>query len=155
VKLALKVNGAQHEVEARVDESVLDVLRRELGVLSVRETCGIGVCGACTVLVDGAPMSGCLLLAPLAEGKELTTVEGLGDDHPVQRAFAEARGFQCGYCTAGMILTAASLLAEQARPSEEDVRLAMAGNLCRCGSYMKIIDAVLRAADEKEDAWTS
>jgi aerobic-type carbon monoxide dehydrogenase small subunit (CoxS/CutS family) len=155
VKLALRVNGEAREVEARADESVLDVLRRELGLLSVRETCGIGVCGACTVLVDGAPMSGCLLLAPLAAGRELTTVEGLGNDHPVQRAFAEARGFQCGYCTPGMILTAASLLAEQPRPSEAEVRLAMAGNLCRCGSYVKIIDAVLRAADQKEDAWTS
>jgi aerobic-type carbon monoxide dehydrogenase small subunit (CoxS/CutS family) len=155
VKLALRVNGEAREVEARADESVLDVLRRELGLLSVRETCGIGVCGACTVLVDGAPMSGCLLLAPLAVGKDITTVEGLGDDDPVQRAFAEARGFQCGYCTPGMILTAASLLAEQPRPSEAEVRLAMAGNLCRCGSYVKIIDAVLRAADQKEDAWTS
>jgi aerobic-type carbon monoxide dehydrogenase small subunit (CoxS/CutS family) len=155
VKLALRVNGEAREVEARADESVLDVLRRELGLLSVRETCGIGVCGACTVLVDGAPMSGCLLLAPLAAGRELTTVEGLGNDHPVQHAFAEARGFQCGYCTPGMILTAASLLAEHPRPSEAEVRLAMAGNLCRCGSYVKIIDAVLRAADQKEDAWTS
>ena len=155
MKLALNVNGEAHEVEARADETVLDVLRREFGLLSVRETCGIGVCGACTVVVDGAPMSGCLMLAPLASGRELTTVEGLGNDHPVQRAFAEARGFQCGYCTPGMILTAASLLAERPRPNEEDVRLAMAGNLCRCGSYVKIIDAVLRAADQKEDAWTS
>jgi aerobic-type carbon monoxide dehydrogenase small subunit (CoxS/CutS family) len=83
VRLMLHVNGEPHEVEAHTDESVLDVLRRELGLLSVRETCGIGVCGACTVLVDGAPMSGCLLLAPLVEGREVTTVEGLGGDHPV------------------------------------------------------------------------
>ena len=148
--MKLRVNGAEHEVEARTDESVLDVLRRELGLLSVRETCGIGVCGACTVLVDGAPMSGCLLLAPLAEGRELTTVEGLGGDHPVQRAFEEARGFQCGYCTPGMILTAASLLEERPQPSEEEVRLAMSGNLCRCGSYVKIVDAVLRAAGRED-----
>ena len=148
--MKLRVNGAEHEVDARTDESVLDVLRRELGLLSVRETCGIGVCGTCTVLVDGAPMSGCLLLAPLAEGRELTTVEGFGGDHPVQRAFAEARGFQCGYCTPGMILTAARLLEEQPRPSAQDVRLAMSGNLCRCGSYVKIVDAVLRAAGREE-----
>jgi aerobic-type carbon monoxide dehydrogenase small subunit (CoxS/CutS family) len=148
--MKLRVNGAEHEVDARTDESVLDVLRRELGLLSVRETCGIGVCGTCTVLVDGAPMSGCLLLAPLVEGRELTTVEGLGGDHPVQRAFAEARGFQCGYCTPGMILTAARLLEEQPRPSAQDVRLAMSGNLCRCGSYVKIVDAVLRAAGREE-----
>jgi aerobic-type carbon monoxide dehydrogenase small subunit (CoxS/CutS family) len=155
VRLTLHVNGEPHEVEARTDESVLDVLRRELDLLSVRETCGIGVCGACTVLVDGAPMSGCLLLAPLAEGRELTTVEGLGDDHPVQRAFEQARGFQCGYCTPGMILAAARLLEEQPQPSEEDVRLSMSGNLCRCGSYVKIIEAVLLAAGRKEEAWTS
>jgi len=148
--MKLHVNGAEHEVEARTDESILDVLRRELGLLSVRETCGIGVCGTCTVLVDGAPMSGCLLLAPLAEGRELTTVEGFGGDHPVQRAFAEARGFQCGYCTPGMILSAARLLEEQPRPSAQDVRLAMSGNLCRCGSYVKIVDAVLRAAGREE-----
>jgi aerobic-type carbon monoxide dehydrogenase small subunit (CoxS/CutS family) len=148
--MKLRVNGADHEVEARTDESVLDVLRRELGLLSVRETCGIGVCGACTVLVDGAPMSGCLLLAPLVEGRELTTVEGLAGDHPVQRAFEEARGFQCGYCTPGMILTAAGLLEERPQPSEEEVRLAMSGNLCRCGSYVKIVDAVLRAAGRED-----
>jgi aerobic-type carbon monoxide dehydrogenase small subunit (CoxS/CutS family) len=154
VRLTLTVNGETHEVEARTDESVLAVVRRELGLLSVRETCGIGTCGACTVLVDGAPMSGCLLLAPLAEGRELTTVEGLGGDHPVQRAFEQARGFQCGYCTPGMVLAAARLLEEQPQPSEEEVRLAMSGNLCRCGSYMKIVDAVLRAAG-REDSWTS
>ena len=155
MRLTLHVNGEPHEVDARTDESVLDVLRRELGLLSVRETCGIGVCGTCTVLVDGAPMSGCLLLAPLAEGRELTTVEGLGDDHPVQRAFEQARGFQCGYCTPGMILAAARLLEEQPQPSDEDVRLGMSGNLCRCGSYVKIIEAVLLAAGRKEEAWTS
>jgi aerobic-type carbon monoxide dehydrogenase small subunit (CoxS/CutS family) len=146
----LRVNGEAQAVEARADESVLAVLRRELGLLSVRETCGIGVCGACTVLVDGAPMSGCLLLAPLAEGRELTTVEGLGGDHPLQRAFEQARGFQCGYCTPGMILAAARLLEEQPQPSEEQVRLAMSGNLCRCGSYVKIVDAVLRAAGRED-----
>jgi aerobic-type carbon monoxide dehydrogenase small subunit (CoxS/CutS family) len=154
VRLTLRVNGETHELETRTDESVLTVLRRDLGLLSVRETCGIGVCGACTVLVDGVPMSGCLLLAPLADGRELTTVEGLGGDHPVQRAFEQTRGFQCGYCTPGMILAAARLLEEQPRPSEEDVRLAMSGNLCRCGSYVKIVDAVLRAAG-REDWWTS
>jgi len=100
-------------------------------------------------------MSGCLLLAPLAEGRELTTVEGLGGDHPVQRAFEQARGFQCGYCTPGMILTAARLLEEQPQPSEADVRVAMSGNLCRCGSYVKIIEAVLLAAGRKEEVWTS
>jgi aerobic-type carbon monoxide dehydrogenase small subunit (CoxS/CutS family) len=152
VKLALRVNGEALEVEARADESVLDVLRRELGLLSVRETCGIGVCGACTVLVDGAPMSGCLLLAPLAVGKDLTTVEGLGDDDPVQRAFAEARGFQCGYCTPGMIVSAKALLDEKPAPDAAEVRHWMEGNICRCTGYQTIVDAVLDAADQMRSA---
>jgi aerobic-type carbon monoxide dehydrogenase small subunit (CoxS/CutS family) len=143
------VNGDTRDVEARADESLLAVLRG-LGLTSVRETCGIGVCGACTVLVDDVPMSGCLLLAPLAEGRELTTVEGLSGDEPVQRAFAEAHAFQCGYCTPGMILAARALLAENASPDEEEVRLALAGNLCRCGCYVKIVEAVLAAAGKGE-----
>ncbi len=146
MRLTLHVNGEPHEVEARTDESVLDVLRRELGLLSVRETCGIGVCGACTVLVDGAPMSGCLLLAPLAEGRELRTVEGLGGDHPVQRAFEQARGFQCGYCTPGMIMAAVDLLQENANPSEQEIRDGLEGNLCRCTGYQNIVKAVQHAA---------
>jgi aerobic-type carbon monoxide dehydrogenase small subunit (CoxS/CutS family) len=150
VKLALSVNGTRHAVEARADESLLAVLRR-LGLTSVRETCAIGVCGACTVLVDGAPMSGCLLLAPLTQGRELTTVEGLGGDHPVQRAFVQAHAFQCGYCTPGMILAATRLLEENPQPSRQEVQLALAGNLCRCGCYVKIVDAVLAAAEGRTD----
>ena len=151
MKLSLRVNGTEEEVEARTDESLLSVLRRELGLASVRETCGIGVCGACTVLVDGTPMSGCLVLAPLVEGRDVTTVEGLGGDHPVQRAFAAAHAFQCGYCTPGMILAAKRLLEENPAPSEEEVRLGLAGNLCRCGCYLKIVEAVLAAAGEEEE----
>jgi aerobic-type carbon monoxide dehydrogenase small subunit (CoxS/CutS family) len=154
VKLALHVNGADHRVQARADESLLTVLRRELGLTSPRETCGIGVCGACTVLVDGLPMSACLLLAPLVQGREIRTVESLGGDDPVQRAFAETHAFQCGYCTPGMVLAAKRLLEENPNPSEEDVRLGLAGNLCRCGSYVKIVEAVLMAAG-KESEWTT
>jgi len=146
VRLRLELNGEACELEARTDESILDVLRRECGLFSVRETCGIGVCGSCTVLLDGEPVSGCLLLAPLADGREVMTVEGLGGEHPVQRAFAEAHAFQCGYCTPGMVLTAKRLLEESPRPTEAEVREAMSGNLCRCGSYVKIVEAVLRAA---------
>ena len=146
MRLRLELNGEACELEARPDESILDVLRRERGLLSVRETCGIGVCGSCTVLLDGEPVSGCLLLAPLADGREVMTVEGLGGEHPVQRAFAEAHAFQCGYCTPGMVLTAKRLLEESPRPTEAEVREAMSGNLCRCGSYVKIVEAVLRAA---------
>jgi aerobic-type carbon monoxide dehydrogenase small subunit (CoxS/CutS family) len=152
MKIELTLNGEAAAVDVRPDEMLIGVLNR-LGLVSVRETCGIGVCGACTVLVDGEPISGCLLLAPLAAGRELTTVEGLGGDHPVQRAFAEAHAFQCGWCTPGMVLTAKRLLEENPQPSEEEIRLALAGNLCRCGCYVKIVDAVQLAA--KEGAWTS
>jgi aerobic-type carbon monoxide dehydrogenase small subunit (CoxS/CutS family) len=144
--LSLRVNHEVHEVEARTDESLLQVLRRELGLGTVRETCGIGVCGTCTVLVDGEPFSSCIVLAPLAEGREITTVEALGDDHPVRRAFAAAHAYQCGWCTPAMMLAAARLLEETPDPSEEEIRLALAGNLCRCGSYAKIVDAVRSAA---------
>jgi len=154
VKLRFTLNGERADVEARTDDMLIDMLNG-VGIASVRETCGIGVCGACTVLVDGEPISGCLLLAPLAEGREITTVEGLGGEHPVQQAFAESHAFQCGYCTPGMILTAKRLLEENPRPNEEQVRLALAGNLCRCGCHVKIVDAVLRAADREEDGWTS
>jgi aerobic-type carbon monoxide dehydrogenase small subunit (CoxS/CutS family) len=141
----LRVNGREVEVEARTDEMLLAVLRRA-GFTSVRETCGVGVCGACTVLVDGAPLSGCLLLARVAEGRELTTAEGLDEDDPLARAFAEAHAFQCGFCTPGMVLTAKRLLEEVPSPSEEEIRAAMSGNLCRCGCYVKIVEAIQAAA---------
>jgi aerobic-type carbon monoxide dehydrogenase small subunit (CoxS/CutS family) len=154
VRVSFTVNGEPAAVEARPDDMLIDVLNG-LGLASVRETCGIGVCGACTVCLDGELVSGCLLLAPLAEGREITTVEGLGGSHSVQLAFAEAHAFQCGYCTPGMVLTAKRLLEESPQPSEEEVRLALAGNLCRCGCYVKIVEAVLMAAGRKEEAWTS
>jgi aerobic-type carbon monoxide dehydrogenase small subunit (CoxS/CutS family) len=142
VKISFNVNGEAVEVEARPDEMLLDVLRRELDLRSVRQTCGIGVCGACTALADGEPISTCIMLAPLAGGREITTVEGLGGDHPVQEAFVEAEAFQCGYCTPGMILTAKRLLEEDPEPSDEKIKNYLGGNLCRCGCYVKIADAV-------------
>ncbi|MBV8946189.1 MAG: (2Fe-2S)-binding protein [Solirubrobacterales bacterium] len=147
MKLALELNGRPTELECEPDEMLLEVLRRE-GLGSVRATCGIGVCGACTVLVDGEPLSGCLTLAPKVEGREVTTVEGLAGADPVQRAFIEAHGFQCGWCTPGFVLTAKALLAENPQPSEAEIAEAFGGNLCRCGSYVKIVDAVRRAAGE-------
>lgn len=140
------LNGSPVAVEVRPDENLLGVLRRELGVLSVRETCGIGVCGVCTALVDGDVISTCLLLAPLAEGATITTAEGLPPDHPVRVAFAEEHAFQCGFCTPGMVLTTAALLDENPSPSDDEIKLALAGNLCRCGCYVKILAAVRRAA---------
>jgi aerobic-type carbon monoxide dehydrogenase small subunit (CoxS/CutS family) len=141
----LTLNGEAVDLDARSDEMLLDALRAA-GLLSVRATCGIGVCGACTVLLDGAPVSACLVLARAVGGREVTTVEGLGGDDPVQRAFAAAHAFQCGYCTPGMILTAKAFLAETPSPTEEEIRVALAGNLCRCGSYVKIIEAIKEAA---------
>jgi aerobic-type carbon monoxide dehydrogenase small subunit (CoxS/CutS family) len=146
LKVAFTVNGQAVEVEARPDEMLLGVLRREMDLTSVRQTCGVGVCGVCTALLDGEPISTCILLAPLAEGREITTVEGLGESHPVQEAFVEAEAFQCGYCTPGMILTTKRLLEEDPHPSTEKIKTYMGGNLCRCGCYAKIEDAVHLAA---------
>jgi aerobic-type carbon monoxide dehydrogenase small subunit (CoxS/CutS family) len=147
MKVALRLNGSPAELECEADEMLLDVLHRE-GLASVRATCGIGVCGACTVLVDGEPLSGCLSLAALLEGREVTTVEGLGGADPVQRAFLRSHAFQCGWCTPGFVLTVKALLAENPNPSETEITEALGGNLCRCGSYVKIVDSFRRAAAE-------
>jgi aerobic-type carbon monoxide dehydrogenase small subunit (CoxS/CutS family) len=146
MKLSVTVNGELYALEARADESLLTALRRELGLLTVRETCSLGICGTCTVLLDDEPVSACLLLAPLAQGRSVTTVEGLAPDDPVGHAFSDAHAYQCGWCTPGMILTAKSLLSENPSPTVEEIAIAMSGNLCRCGSYVKILDAVRRAA---------
>jgi len=146
VIVELVLNGRRAKLETRAGEALLDALRREPGLLSVRPTCGIGVCGACTVLLDGEPVSACLMLTAQAAGRKVTTVEGLPPDDPVPRAFGEARAFQCGYCTPGMILTASSLLRERPSPSDEQVAEALGGNLCRCGCYPRIAEAVRRAA---------
>ena len=147
MRVSLRLNGDPVELECAPDEMLLDVLRRE-GLGSVRETCRIGVCGACTVLIDGEPLSGCLTLAPLVAGREVTTVEGLGGADPVQRAFLDAHAFQCGWCTPGFMLTIKALLAENPHPSDAEITEALGGNLCRCGSYVKIADAVRQAAAE-------
>jgi aerobic-type carbon monoxide dehydrogenase small subunit (CoxS/CutS family) len=140
----LTLNGRPAALEARSDEMLLAALRRA-GLLSVRETCGIGMCGACTVLLDGEPVSGCLTLAAQAAGREVTTVEGLGGDR-LQRAFVEAHAFQCGWCTPGFVLAAKRLLELNPSPSDEEIAEGLGGNLCRCGSYVKIADAVRRCA---------
>lgn len=152
MKIPFRVNGQDVEVDAKPNEMLLDVLRRELDLTSVRQTCGVGVCGACTALVDGEPISTCIMLAPLVRGAEVTTVEGLGGNHPVQEAFVEANAFQCGYCTPGMILTAKRLLEEDPEPTDEKVKNYMGGNLCRCGCYAKIAVAVDLAANASRQA---
>jgi len=149
--LTLRVNGRNHVVRARTHHTLLDVLRNEVGLTGPREGCGVGMCGACTVLVDGRPVSGCLMLAVMAEGKELETVEGLqaedGSLHPIQQAYVDHTAFQCSYCTPGFILTTKALLADNPDPSREEAKEYLAGNLCRCGSYVKILDAVMDAKD--------
>ena len=144
MKVELVLNGRAAVLEARTDEMLLAALRRA-GMLSVRETCAIGMCGACTVLLDGEPVTGCLTLAAQAAGREVTTVEGLNGDR-VQRAFAETHGFQCGWCTPGFVLAAKRLLETNPSPSDEEIAEGLGGNLCRCGSYVKIAEAVRRCA---------
>lgn len=146
MKVRFTLNGASTEVDVRADEMLMDVLRDHLGFTSVRETCGIGVCGSCTVLIEGEPISSCIYLTPMAEGQSITTIEGLGGDHPVQHAFVKAHAFQCGYCTPAMILTIKRLLEENAHPNDDEIDTALGGNLCRCGCYIKIRDAVHLAA---------
>jgi aerobic-type carbon monoxide dehydrogenase small subunit (CoxS/CutS family) len=149
-EIELRVNGGRYRIQAGLDETLLDVLRRELKLFGTREGCGIGMCGACTVLVDNKPMSSCLMLAALATNEEILTIEGLAEGdvlHPIQQAFVDHTAFQCSYCTPGFILSTKALLEENPAPSIEEIREYLAGNLCRCGSYVKIIDAVLDAAE--------
>ncbi len=151
ISITLQVNGREQRIQVRPHHTLLEVLRNELGLTGPREGCGVGMCGACTVLVDGRPVSGCLLPAALAEGHELTTIEGLegpnGELHPIQQAFVDHTGFQCSYCTPGFILTSKALLAEQPDASRDEARAYLAGNLCRCGSYVKILDSVMDAKE--------
>lgn len=151
LSFTLRVNGQTHRVKARAHHTLLEVLRDQLKLFGAREGCGVGMCGACTVLVDGQPVSGCLLLAPLAQGKEILTVEGLegpnGELHPIQQAYVDHTAFQCSYCTPGFILTTRALLEEKPRVTADEAREYLSGNLCRCGSYVKIMDAVLDARD--------
>ena len=144
--MILNVNGTRYEVQTGT-RTLLEVLRDDLGLVGTKEGCGVGMCGACAVLIDGKPASGCLTLAAQAIGKEILTVEGLGKDgklHPVQQAFIDERAFQCAYCTPGFILSTAALLNENPNPSEDDIREYLSGNLCRCGSYQNILKAVSR-----------
>ena len=151
MSLTLRVNGHEHVVRARAHHTLLDVLRGEVGLTGPREGCGVGMCGACTVLLDGRPISSCLLLAPMAEDHDIGTIEGLqgpaGELHPIQQAFVDHTAFQCSYCTPGFIMATKALLAENADPTPEDVRHDLAGNLCRCGSYSRIMASVLDTAE--------
>src|SRR5919205_874526 len=144
-QLTLRVNGREQVVEAATHHTLLEVLRGELDMVGAREGCGVGMCGACTVLLDGRPVSSCLLLASEVRGRAIQTVEGLAEDdrlHPIQEAFVAHTAFQCSFCTPGMLLATKALLAENPTPTDEEIADYLAGNLCRCGSYLKIVAAV-------------
>ena len=145
----LKVNGDTYPVEIEPGRSLLSVLRTEIGLTGSKEGCDDSECGACMVLLDGKPVNSCSYLALQAEGREVTTVEGLADGgelHPLQRAFLEEGGVQCGFCTPGMLISATALLEQNPKPTEEEVRIALSGNLCRCTGYQGIANAVLKVA---------
>ena len=149
ISITLTVNGQDHTLSVPPERTLLDALRDDLGLVGAREGCGIGMCGACTVLVDGRPVSSCLMLAAQAAGRTITTVEGLAlasGLHPVQQAFVDHAAFQCAYCTPGFVLTTVALLSEHPHPDDDTIREYLAGNLCRCGSYANILRAVRAAA---------
>lgn len=151
--MTLQVNGQVYEVFTYPNMTLLEVLREELNLTGAKESCGQGACGACTVLLDGLPVRSCLLLAREAEGKAVTTIEGLasgGRLHPVQEAFVERHAIQCGFCAPGMILTAKALLDRKLDPTEGEIRRALSGNICRCTGYAKIVEAIKAAAAAKE-----
>jgi carbon-monoxide dehydrogenase small subunit len=147
-ELSVRVNGEQHELVVGASRSLLDVVRNELGLTGAKEGCDDSECGACMLLLDGQPVNSCSALALQAQGRAITTVEGLaqgGTLHPLQRALIEAGGVQCGYCTPGMLISALALQRRNPRASAEDIRWALSGNLCRCTGYQKIVEAVHRA----------
>ncbi len=149
VELRLLVNGEDRTVNVPPGRRLLAVLRDNLGLLGAQEGCGIGMCGTCTVLVDGNPISSCLMLAAQAQGRPIITIEGLAEGerlHPVQQAFVVEAGFQCAFCTSGFILSTIALLAQHPDPDDETIRQYLSGNLCRCGSYVNILRAVRTAA---------
>jgi len=147
--IRVTVNGRAHELSPPADASLADALRDELGLIGVRVSCNEGECGSCTVLVDDQPVTACLMLAHQAAGRTVRTIEDFGspgDLHPIQQAFIDEQGFQCGFCTPGLIIAAAAFLAEHPSPTEEEASLAMSGNICRCGAYPYIVRAVMTAA---------
>jgi xanthine dehydrogenase YagT iron-sulfur-binding subunit len=148
--VTLRVNGVDHQLRLDPRVTLLDALRDVLRLTGTKKGCDQGACGACTVLVDGKRVVSCLMLAAQADGREVTTVEGLSRDgelHPVQQAFVRHDAFQCGYCTAGQVMSAVSLLAEGRAGSDEEIREFMSGNLCRCGAYPNIVAAIREVAE--------
>ena len=149
-EINIKVNGEPRGVQVRDIDTLLDVLRNEFDLTGAKSGCNRGECGTCTVLLDGRPIRSCILLAVMAEGHDVLTIEGMegqsGELHPIPDAFLTQGAIQCGFCTPGMILTAKGLLDENPRPTETEVRTAISGNLCRCTGYVKIVDAIMSAS---------
>jgi carbon-monoxide dehydrogenase small subunit len=149
--LTMKLNGEEITVQIEVDALLVDVLRDELGLMGTKEACGQGECGACTVLLDGEPVTSCLVPAIKAQGREVMTVEGLasgGELHPLQKSFIEHGAVQCGYCTPGMLMSAKALMDRLPHPTEEEIKEAISGNLCRCTGYAKIVEAIKAVSAE-------
>lgn len=152
--IELNVNGESYEVAVEPRMTLLDVLRDSLGFTGAKRGCSLGNCGSCTVLIDGKPVTSCLLLAVEAQGKEIVTVEGLSEDgklHPIQQAFIDHSALQCGFCTPGMILSAKALLDNNPHPTEEEVKEAISGNLCRCTGYVDAVDAILDVSERRKE----
>ena len=151
INVILNVNNDDYQVEVAPYHTLRDVLRDKLGFTDVKTGCGEGECGGCTVLVDGKPVTSCLMLAAQAQGKKITTASGLatnGKLHPLQEKFIEYGAIQCGYCTPGMVLVAKALLDKNPHPTEEEVKVAISGNICRCTGYQQIVEAIMATVDE-------
>jgi aerobic carbon-monoxide dehydrogenase small subunit len=148
MQVSFTVNGRREQIDVEPRRTLADALRDDLGLTGTHLGCEQGVCGACTVLLDGEPIRSCLMLAVQADGSSLTTVEGLAGDglHPLQQAFADCHGLQCGFCTPGFLISALHLLTENPDPSREEIRAGLSGNICRCTGYAGIVDAVRQAA---------
>jgi xanthine dehydrogenase YagT iron-sulfur-binding subunit len=146
----IRVNGAQYRLEIEPRRTLLDALRTDLGLTGAKKACDMGNCGACTVQLDGNAVYSCLVLAVDCAGREVTTIEGVGNGelHPLQAAFIEADAFQCGYCTPGQIMSLKALFDRRPHPSDEEIERALSGNLCRCGAYQHIVDAARRVRDK-------
>jgi len=151
--IVLNVNGIQYNINIETHRTLVEVLRDTLGLTGTKKSCNEGECGACTVLMDGKPVASCLVLAVAAQGKEITTIEGLSHGEqldPVQEAFVKHTAIQCGFCTPGMVMAAKAFLDENPRPTPAEVRKAISGNLCRCTGYQQIVDAIMAAAETKQ-----
>ncbi len=152
--LEFTVNGKKWKISVRGEERLLDVLRDRLGLIGTKEGCGVGECGACTVIMDGRKVNSCMIIAAQANGSEILTIEGLekpdGSLHPLQESFIEAGAVQCGFCTPGMIMSGYELLSRVPRPTEQEIKIAVSGNLCRCTGYRQIIDAIRLAGEKLE-----